>query len=128
MKLRRIVIILGIVAVFLWLLLPGSLPVERGSVLVVDLEGPYVEAVAPSLLSRLIGDQRRTFVSLLSELRKAERDDRLAAVVLRIRGLDVGWGTAQEMRSNSSSARCTALSSISSSWATAIAARAFSTL
>jgi protease-4 len=98
MKLRRIVIVLGIMALLVWFLSPGSMPVQEGSILVVDLEGPYVEAVEPSLLSRVVGDRRRNLVSLLSELRKAERDDRLAAVILRIRGLEIGWGKAQEIR------------------------------
>jgi protease-4 len=66
---------------------------------VMEIGGSYVEAAEPSILSRLFGDGRRPFVGLLSDLRKAERDERLAAVVLRIRNLDVGWGKAEEIRS-----------------------------
>jgi protease-4 len=39
-----------------------------------------------------------SFATLLSEMKKAERDDRLSRVVLRIRNLDIGWGQAQELR------------------------------
>ena len=69
-----------------------------GSILVLDLSGRFIEAAEPSILGRLLGDGRRPFVSLLSELAKAERDERLAGVVLRIRRLEVGWGKAQELR------------------------------
>ena len=60
-----------------------------------EIGGTYVEAAEPAAAlapARRAG--ARPFVNLLSELRKAERDDRLAVVVLRIRDLDVGWGKA----------------------------------
>jgi protease-4 len=98
-RVRRLWIALAVVAVVAWLLLPSRGPkVERGSILVLDLEGEFVEAVEPSLWSRLLGVERRPFASLLSELAKAQRDDRLAAVVLRVRGLELGWGMAAELR------------------------------
>lgn len=101
MRTRRLLV--GLIVVGLVLLVVrgffGIRPdVEEGSVLVLDLGGQYVEAAEPSLLSRLLGDARKPFVSLLSELRKAERDDRLAGVVLRIRPLGLGWAKAQEIR------------------------------
>ena len=71
--------------------------VEDKSWLVVDLEGEYVEADL-SPLQRLLGRHARTLASLLSELAKAERDERLAGVLLRVRSLDVGWGKAQDLR------------------------------
>jgi protease-4 len=98
-KFRRILIVLLIVGLVLWALLPDRGPsVEPGSILVVELAGTYVEAAAPPLLTRLLGERRPTVASLLSDLRKAERDDRLSAVVLRIRNLEIGWGKAQEIR------------------------------
>ncbi len=99
-RFRTVLVVLALGGLALWLLAPPSGPsVSEGSVLVLDIGGSYVEAVEPSLVARLLGDSRRPFVGLLSELRKAERDDRLAAVVLRIRQLDIGWGKAQEIRS-----------------------------
>jgi len=98
-KLRRFLIAIAVALLLLWLLRPGAgIDVEPGSVLVLTLEGQYVESVEPPLVARLIGGDRRVFAGLLSELRKAERDDRLAAVVLRIRNLEVGWAKAQEIR------------------------------
>jgi protease-4 len=95
---RRALVALALGAVVLWLLWDSGPSVEPGSILVLDISGDYPEEAEPPILWRLLGDGRRPFVSLLSELRKAERDDRLAAVVLRIRSLGVGWGKAHEIR------------------------------
>ena len=95
---RRVLVALVLGAFILWLLSDSAPSVEPGSILVLDIGGEYAEEVEPPILSRLLGDGRRPFVSLLSELRKAERDDRLAAVVLRIRSLEIGWGKAYEIR------------------------------
>jgi protease-4 len=96
---RKIILIAGLVILALYLLLPRfEVSVAPGSILVLDLSGEYVEAAEMPLLSRLLSEPRRPFVALLSELAKAERDDRLAAVVLRVRGLQIGWAKAQELR------------------------------
>jgi protease-4 len=71
--------------------------VADGSWLVVDLGGEYQE-VSGSPLGRLFGRGGRTLAGQLSELGKAERDGRLAGVLLRIRALDVGWAKAQDLR------------------------------
>jgi protease-4 len=97
-RFRRIVIALGALALLVWWLSPVGPQVEPGSVLVLPLEGEFVEAAEPSLASRVLGEARRPFASQLSELAKAQRDDRLGAVVLRIRGLEVDWGMASELR------------------------------
>jgi len=68
--------------------------VPQGSVLVMDLQGAYVEAPEPAFATRLLRLTRggpASLLGLVSELDKAGRDDRLAAVVLRIRGLGIGW-------------------------------------
>ncbi len=98
-KLRLLLIAAAIGLLVLWLLSPGDGPsIEPGSVLVFPIEGRYVESQDPSLVARVLMDANLSFASLLSELKKAERDDRLAAVVLRIRQLEIGWGQAQELR------------------------------
>jgi protease-4 len=98
-RFRRILIVLVIGLLLFWWLSPGAGPtVTPGSILVLTVEGDYVEAAESSLLSRLIGEERRPFAALLSDLHKAERDDRLAAIVLRIRDLEIGWAKAQEIR------------------------------
>ncbi len=72
--------------------------VEDGSTLVIELSGSYVEAQEAPILARLLGQSPRTFAGLYSQLRMAERDERVASVLLRIRGLRVGWAKAQEIR------------------------------
>ena len=76
----------------------GAQKLEVGSTLVMEISGRYVEASSSSMLSRALGDVQRPFVGLLSTLALAERDDRLGAVVLHIRSLDMGWGKADELR------------------------------
>jgi protease-4 len=75
-------------------------PIEivKGSTLVIELGGSYVEAPGASPLARLVGDSTRPFIGLLSMFSLAERDDRLATVVLRIQPLGIGWGKADEIR------------------------------
>lgn len=85
----------ALVAVAYWLERPS---VERGSTLVVELGGAYVEAADTPLLGELLGVERRSLLGTLSELRKAERDQRLARVILVVRDLDIGWAKAQELR------------------------------
>lgn len=98
-KFRRVVLIAVAAFLLLWILLPSAGPrVENGSVLVVEISGRYAEVSQPSFLGRVLGDHRRSFVSLLSELEKARRDERLAGVLLRIRRVQMSWSMAQELR------------------------------
>jgi protease-4 len=76
----------------------GGPDIEPGSTLRLEISGRYVEAHAPPLLSQVLGEVHRPFASLLSTLALAERDDRIATVVLRIRPLEIGWGKADELR------------------------------
>jgi protease-4 len=100
MRKTRVVIVVGAFGLFLlWLLVRSEGPlIEDGSILVLPIEGRYVESQDPSLLARILTDTGMSFAALLSEMMKAERDDRLSRVVLRIRTLDIGWGQAQELR------------------------------
>jgi protease-4 len=100
---RRVWLALLAVVALLWLvgrLLPGGREpsVKPGSALVIELSGEYVEGPQPSLIERLVGRHRHSFPALLSELRKAGRDSRIASVVLRVRPLQIGWGKAEELR------------------------------
>jgi protease-4 len=81
-----------------WLMVDRGPGVEQGTVLVMDLEGAYAETHATPYLARLFGVRERPLIGLLSQLAKAERDDRLSAVLFRIRPLDIGWGKADELR------------------------------
>jgi protease-4 len=97
-RLRRLLLVAAVVGLAAWLLWPRGVDVEPDSILVLDLEGDFVEAAEPSFWSKLVGDGRRPFAGVLSELAKAQRDERLAAVVLRVRSLGVEWGMAAELR------------------------------
>jgi protease-4 len=98
-KTRVVIVVAAIGLVLLWLLGRSEGPViEDGSILVLPIEGRYVESPDPSLLARILTDTGMSFAALLSEMKKAERDDRLSRVVLRIRTLAIGWGQAQELR------------------------------
>ncbi len=98
-RFRRIVIVLALIALAVWWFLPSPGPeIAPGSALAFELSGEYVEAAEPPFLARLLGDGRHSFIALLSELRKAERDERIAVVVLRVRDLEISWAKAQELR------------------------------
>jgi protease-4 len=96
LRLALVLLALGFAASFFWR--SGGPQIEKGSVLVLELSGEYVESAEPPLFARLAGPARRPFASLLSAFALAERDERIAAIVLRIRDLEIGWGKAQELR------------------------------
>ena len=98
-RFRRVLLIVLVLAAIGWWLFPKGPVIEPGSVLVVDIEGSYVESAEPPLIARLTSQPPRPLASLLSELAVAERDTRLSAVVLRVRSLEIGWAKAQEIRS-----------------------------
>ncbi|MEM7411248.1 MAG: S49 family peptidase [Myxococcota bacterium] len=98
MKVLRVLGVLFVVLLLLVWLSPSGFEIEDDSVLVLDVSGTYVESTDPPLLARLAGDASVPFATLLSNLNKAERDARLAAVVLRIRSVGIGWAKAQELR------------------------------
>ncbi len=98
-KFRMWIIVAAVGLVLLWILVGGEGPsIEDGSILVLPIEGRYAESQDPSLLARVLTDTGMSFAALLSEMKKAERDDRISTVVLRIRNLAIGWGQAQELR------------------------------
>jgi len=93
-----LVVVGGLVLRFSGLELVGGPAIEPGSTLLLDLQGGYVEAPDAPLVARLLGQDRVPLVNVLSDLRKAARDERITRVVLRIRTLDVGWAKAQDLR------------------------------
>lgn len=95
---RLLFIALGLLLIFALFRAGAGPTVEPGSVLLLDIQGEFLEAAEPPLVARLTGRGVPPLLGLYSELRKAERDDRLNTVVLRIRSLQIGWGKAQEIR------------------------------
>jgi protease-4 len=100
MRRARVIGVVLLLVLFGWLLLRGraGVAIEPGSALVVELSGEYVEAPELPLLARLLGARGVPLVSLLSELAKAERDPRVARLVVRLSDLELGWAKAQEVR------------------------------
>ena len=95
---RWLIAVALLLAVFWWVARgSGSPDIAQGSLLVIELSGSYVDGPVP-LLSRLRGEAVQSLLGLTSELRKAARDERLDGVVFRVRGLDVGWAQAEEIR------------------------------
>ncbi len=92
-------ILLGLLAlVVVWMFTGNSEPaIEDGSTLVVDIQGAYVDGVVSPMLSLFAGPEQ-SLLQAVSRLRKAERDPRIETVLLRIRGVEMGWGQAEELR------------------------------
>jgi protease-4 len=76
----------------------GGPAIAPGSTLVLTLEGDYAEGADAPLLARFLGAGEQSLLGLYSALRKAELDPRIVRVVVRVRGLGIGWGKAQEVR------------------------------
>jgi len=72
--------------------------IEKGSTLLLEISGSYVEAPETPTIGAVLGFERQSVLGLLTQLRKVERDDRIAQVILTVRNLQVGWGKAQELR------------------------------
>ena len=89
--------VLGALALLLFWQRSGP-SIADGSWLVVELEGEYVEAQVSPLAARVLGRTQRPLAGVLSELAKAERDERIAGVAFRIGSLGGGWGKARALR------------------------------
>ncbi|HUI26271.1 MAG TPA: hypothetical protein VL403_09340, partial [Candidatus Kryptonia bacterium] len=76
----------------------GSTRIRPGSFLLVDVGGAYAEAPPSDLLARLLWRREPTLIELLTLLKGAAADARLAGVALHITKLDIGWAKAQEIR------------------------------
>jgi protease-4 len=76
----------------------GGPRIEQNSTLVLTLEGAYTDGSDLGPLARFFGGDGQSLLGLYSSLRKAELDPRIERVVVRVRGLGVGWAKAQEMR------------------------------
>lgn len=92
-----LVLVLGL-GLVIYLSRGRGVDVAPGSTLIVEISGPYVEATHPTLLARVLGNTDQPFLSLLSLLALAERDDRIETVILHIRQSTMGWGKASELR------------------------------
>jgi len=97
---RRVLVLLllALLAVWLgrsWLMAPA---VPEGSHVLLTLTGEYPETPPDSLLGRVVGGGPMPMVDLVSLIRDAREDSRVAGLVVRVRSLAVGWAKAQEIR------------------------------
>ncbi|MGH7784427.1 MAG: hypothetical protein ACREO5_11380, partial [Candidatus Binatia bacterium] len=73
--------------------------VAANSVLILSVSGDLPDYVPEEPLAKAFGiSQKQSFTSLLSQLRKAKVDKRIAAVELEISFPSIGWGKADELR------------------------------
>ena len=79
-----LLLFLGVILALLWLGDGQGLTIEDGSTLVLEIGGEYVEASEPPWISRVLGEAAPPFTGLLSIFSLAERDPRLATVVIVI--------------------------------------------
>lgn len=97
---------LGLLFFLFFLLLLGlassseQTPVVRtGTVLVIPFDGPIPEAVSGDPVRQAFADEPRYDLSDVRQaLRKAAADRRIAAVWLKLRGVDASWSTLHEVR------------------------------
>lgn len=94
-----ILLVVGIIAIALVANRMGRPDVENNTVLVLNVSGDLPDYVPEEPVARAFGiQQKQSFTSLLTQLRKAKVDKRIGAVVLDISFPDIGWGKADELR------------------------------
>ncbi len=72
--------------------------IATGSTLAGRALGRLRGGARAPLFGQLLGIERHSLLGALSELRKAERDDRIGHVLIVVRDLQIGWAKAQELR------------------------------
>jgi signal peptide peptidase SppA, 67K type len=77
----------------------GKPSVPNNSVLVLSVSGELPDYAPEDPMARILGiEQKQSFSSLLTQLRKAKVDSRIGGVLLNINFSDIGWGKADELR------------------------------
>lgn len=92
-------VIVAIVGLIFAVRTMGKPDVQDNSVLVLSVSGSLPDYVAEEPMAKAFGiKQTQSFSSLLTQLRKAKVDNRIAAVMLDIDFPGIGWGKADELR------------------------------
>jgi len=100
---RRIRYVLLVVLLLLiggWLIrtrLQGP-AIKAGSYLLLDLKGTYSEGPPQDLLGSVLHRRDRTLIQLLTTIRMAQVDERIAGMIARVGQLEVGWAKIQDVR------------------------------
>jgi protease-4 len=92
-------LIVGFIALAVLVERIGRPSVPENSVLVLKISGDLPDYVPEDPLAKAIGIQQKpSFTSLLTQLRKAKVDNRIGGVFLDIDFPGIGWGKADELR------------------------------
>jgi protease-4 len=99
-RLRYILFFLLVLMVGGWVLrarLRGP-RIAPGSYLMLDIAGVYAEAPPRDIVGRLLRGRERSLIELLTMIREAQVDQRIAGVIARIGSIDSGWAKVQDIR------------------------------
>jgi len=91
-------LLIWVVVVGVSRLLNRTDPVEEGSIVLLDVGGEYHERAADDLVSMVSGDSESSLFDVLLLIRDTAEDPNVDGLIVRIAGLDTGWGKAQELR------------------------------
>lgn len=72
--------------------------IRSGSYLLLDVQGRYAEAPPEGVLGALLHHRERTFLEVLTTIRKAQVDQRIKGVLVRISALEIGWAKVEDIR------------------------------
>jgi protease-4 len=99
-RLRYILFLLLVLSIGTWVvrIRLGGPRIASGSYLLLDINGVYAEAPPQDIIGRLLRGRERALIDLLTLLREAQVDQRIAGVIARIGSIDSGWAKVQDMR------------------------------
>lgn len=106
MKVKKIFLIIFIIIMVFSLLSMASLyytltrppTIEQGSYLVLDVSGEISEVYEPGFPLNLFVDEQLSLRCIMENVRKAEVDDRIAGIILRVAPSSMGIAKVQELR------------------------------
>src|SRR6201989_3238651 len=88
-----------VLAVVVLMAVGGEPSIPNNSVLVVNVEGSLPDYTnADPISARFFGAETNSLSNLLLQLRKANADKRVGAVLLDVGSLGAGWAKAEEIR------------------------------
>ncbi|HPR63783.1 MAG TPA: signal peptide peptidase SppA [Thermoanaerobaculia bacterium] len=90
-------IIVAILSVTAWLMFRTP-AISSNSVLVLDLQGDIPEHMPTSGIEAMFGEERLTMNTLNTALHYARSDKRVHGLLLRFKGVSMGFAKAQELR------------------------------
>ncbi|MEP6850597.1 MAG: S49 family peptidase, partial [Acidobacteriota bacterium] len=94
-----VLVLIGIIGIAILAESIGRPTVAKNSVLVLNVSGDLPDYAPDEPLAKAFGiSQKQSFTGLLTALRKAKVDGRIAAVQLNINFPGIGWAKADELR------------------------------